>query len=76
MKLVYKSVERPAAKPAQQAKTWSRTTRFPFGKHRGERLLDVLAQDVKYITWCLENVGGFVLDADAQEAYEAFKAEA
>jgi len=27
---------------------------------------------VGYVTWCIENVGGFVLDNDTHEAYEAF----
>ena len=62
MKLVYKSVERPAAKPAQPPRRWGKST-----------VLQVLVEDVKYVSWCLENVSGFVLDTDAQEAYEAFK---
>lgn len=76
-KLVYKSVERPAAptKPAQQgtAGKFGRHSRMPFGKHKGKTIIAILVEDVRYITWALENVAGFVLDDDAQAAYEAFK---
>ncbi len=77
MKLVYKSVEHPAPLPTQKPKTrtWGRQTIFPFGKYRGLSLIKVIVQDARYISWCLENVGGFVLDEDANEAYEAFKSE-
>ena len=75
MKLTYKSVERAAPTPKPKARLWGRTTTFPFGKYRGKSVFSVLVEDVRYISWCIENVAGFVLDEDANEAYEAFKAE-
>jgi len=41
-----------------------------FGKHKGDRIKDVIYDDVTYIKWLLENVGHFELDKDAMDYYE------
>jgi hypothetical protein len=53
-------------------KYWTKTDTFPWGKHQGETLMSVIVGDVSYITWCIENVKGFVLENEAYEAYEKF----
>lgn len=50
--------------------TWNKQDKFPWGKHRGETIMSVIIHDVRYITWCIVNVKGFVLDNETYEAYE------
>lgn len=33
-------------------------SRFTFGKHKGESLCAVLADDPSYIYWCINNIPG------------------
>ena len=56
----------------KKEKRWNRHDVFPWGKHKGESLISVIVADVHYVTWCIENVAGFVLDNDTYEAYESF----
>lgn len=44
--------------------------RLPFGKHKGKTIDKLIASDMSYLTWCLDKVEGFELDARAQEKYE------
>lgn len=53
-------------------KMWKEDDVFPWGKHKGQTLMSVIIHDVRYVSWCIENVSGFVLDNDAYESYEAF----
>jgi len=45
---------------------------FPFGKHKGEMVEDVIHDDGSYITWCLENEV-FELDEEAMKLAEKRK---
>jgi hypothetical protein len=48
---------------------YSLDTEFTFGKYRSETIEMVIYEDVKYITWCIENVKDFVLDDKAYKVY-------
>lgn len=43
------------------------STRFSFGKHRGNSLDQVVAEDPFYIIWCLIHHKDFMIDDDALE---------
>lgn len=45
-------------------------TRMVFGKYKGNTLEDVLWENAKYVSWCIDQ-GIFTLDLDAQAAYDA-----
>lgn len=44
------------------------STRFRFGKHRGNTLEQVVAEDPFYITWCMIHHKDFVIDDESLEA--------
>jgi len=46
-----------------------------FGKYAGTAIEDILNDDHDYIQWCLDNIKGFVLDSDAQDALELMQNE-
>lgn len=41
--------------------------RLGFGKYQGRKLKFVIKEDPDYVEWCLENVGHFMIDDEAQE---------
>lgn len=45
------------------------STVFDFGKHEGKTVEDVIELDPGYISWCLEEVDHFKLDAGAVRYY-------
>ena len=53
-------------------KEWNKNDVFPWGKYKGKTLMSVMLHHVNYITWCMENVAGFVLDNETYKTYEAF----
>ena len=45
---------------------------WPYKKYKDMDMTvgDVIEEDIDYVTWCLENIDGFVLSPDAMDAYE------
>ena len=43
---------------------------FGFGKHKGEKILDVMDYDPQYVKWCNENLDWFDLDVDMLDELE------
>ncbi len=35
-------------------------TSFPFGKHKGKKVSDVLKADLSYLEWCILNIATFL----------------
>jgi len=50
-------------------KGYSLDSILPFGKHKGSALWLVMANDLDYIVWCVENVGNFIMDNEAYTEY-------
>ncbi len=47
--------------------------KFKFGKHRGQSLCDVIADDPTYIHWCVDTIPDFVFnEALIQQIKELF----
>lgn len=47
--------------------------KFKFGKHRGQSLCDVIADDPTYINWCVDTIPDFVFnEALIQQIKELF----
>ena len=44
--------------------------RFKVGKYRGEYICKIINEDLKYITWCLDNMRGFALTFFERKCYE------
>jgi hypothetical protein len=42
-------------------KIYDYDTIFTFGKHKGQKLIDVITSDWEYINWCQENLDHFIL---------------
>jgi hypothetical protein len=40
---------------------------LPFGKHKGESLVDVLESDPGWLRWALENIKGFVITDEVED---------
>lgn len=43
--------------------------KMPFGKHKGETIEQIMSDDIRYITWLLENVKNFSLSDEAMDVY-------
>ena len=43
---------------------------FPFGKHKGQIVADILRDDADYLRWWIENVDDYDLTDDIQEALD------
>ena len=41
-----------------------------FGKHKGETIKTVIANDPTYLDWAIGEIQGFELDGDAEEALD------
>lgn len=45
---------------------------FTFGKYKGEKLIDVLDTDARYVKWCLDNIPWLDADGDADAFIESY----
>ena len=61
-------MDRPMTEP--KARIMGLDDKFRFGLYQGQELWSVLEYDPRYIDWCIENVGGFLLDNEAWDAYQ------
>ena len=48
---------------------------FPFGKHKGELVQDVLAEDASYLIWWAENVKEWPLEKEIETCADALQDE-
>jgi len=44
---------------------------MPFGKHKGKTIMQVMDDDLDWITWALENIKTFELSPPAEDEYNA-----
>jgi len=44
--------------------------KFPFGKHKGKPVSEIIKTNTKYIGWCLSKVKTFELKSDAKKLYD------
>lgn len=51
-------------------KVYGLNDRLTFGKHKDKLVKMIIRNDPEYILWCLENIDGFELDVDAEDALE------
>jgi len=54
-------------------KTYTKKTKFAFGKYKGETVGTVMKSNTNYVIWCLENVDGFSVNKTVQQDIDAFR---
>ena len=43
--------------------------KFKVGKYRGEYIFKIISKDIEYVTWCLRNIGAFLLTDEEIKHY-------
>lgn len=47
------------------------STKFPYGKYKGQTFYDVIKKDVSYVEWFVRNIG-VVLEYRTEKMYKTF----
>lgn len=53
--------------------TYTKKTKFAFGKYKGQTVGTVMKTDTNYIIWCSENIDGFTVNKTVQQDIDTFR---
>lgn len=53
---------------AKKITTYKLTDKFPFGKHKGQTIRQVLQSDPSYLLWCVEKLDRFAMSDEAWDS--------